>query len=138
MRFRFFLMCCAVLAASAVIADDGMWMPQQVPALGDELKKLGLQMDPDQLANLTGFPMGAIVSLGGCSASFVSPEGLVATNHHCVAGALQFNSTKENDYLQNGFLAKEKSEEITATPDARIYVTTSIEDVTKQILAAFP
>jgi hypothetical protein len=139
MKARFFLMCFVVLTtAVAAVADDGMWMPQQVPALGEELKKLGLQIDPNQLADLTGFPMGAIVSLGGCSASFVSPEGLVATNHHCVAGALQFNSTQQNDYLQNGFLAKERSQEITATPDARIYVTTAIEDVTKQILASFP
>jgi hypothetical protein len=127
-----------VFAATSVVADDGMWMPQQIPALSDELKKLGLQMDPKQLADLTGFPMGAIVSLGGCSGSFVSPEGLIATNHHCVYGALQFNSTPQNDLVKNGFLAKQKSDEIQALPDARVYVTTSIEDVTPQILAAFP
>jgi hypothetical protein len=128
----------ALAMATSVAADDGMWMPQQIPALGDELKKLGLKMDPKQLADLTGFPMGAIVSLGGCSASFVSPEGLVATNHHCVYGALQYNSTAQNDLVKNGFLAKTKSAEIQASPDARIYVTTNIEDVTKQILAPFP
>ena len=43
--------------------------------------------------DLTGHPMGAIVWLGGCTASFVSPDGLIATNHHCAAGALQYNST---------------------------------------------
>ena len=128
----------ALALATSALADDGMWMPQQIPALGDELKKLGLKLDPKQFADLTGFPMGAIVSLGGCSASFVSPDGLVATNHHCVYGALQFNSTAQNDLVTNGFLAKERSQEIQATPDSRIYVTTNIEDVTKQILAAFP
>jgi hypothetical protein len=127
-----------VLAALTASADDGMWMPQQIPAVGEELKKLGLQIDPNQFADLTGFPMGAIVSIGGCSASFVSPEGLLATNHHCVAGALQYNSTPQNDLLRNGFLARERSQEIQATPDARVFVTTAIEDVTKQILAAFP
>ena len=129
------LITCLALTASA---DDGMWMPQQIPALGEELKKLGLQMDPNQFADLTGFPMGAIVSIGGCSASFVSPDGLLATNHHCVAGALQYNSTPQNDILRNGFLARERSAEIQATPDARVWVTTKIEDVTKQILAPFP
>lgn len=129
------LVVCFALFASA---DDGMWMPQQIPAVGEELKKLGLQIDPNQFADLTGFPMGAIVSIGGCSASFVSPEGLLATNHHCVAGALQYNSTKENDILRNGFLARERGQEIQATPDARVFVTTAIEDVTKQILAPFP
>ena len=127
-----------MLTALTASADDGMWMPQQIPVLGDELKKLGLQIDPNQFADLTGFPMGAIVSIGGCSASFVSPEGLLATNHHCVAGALQFNSTPENDILRNGFLARERGQEIQATPDARVFVTTAIEDVTGQILAPFP
>ncbi len=134
----FLAMIVVALLPVAALADDGMWMPQQVPALGEELKKLGLQMDPKQFADLTAFPMGAIVSLGGCSASFVSPEGLVATNHHCVAGALQYNSTPANDILRNGFVARERGQEIQATPDSRIYVTTNIEDVTKQILAAFP
>ena len=137
MRLR---MACAVLMMLplSALADDGLWMPQQLPALGEELKKLGLQIDPHQFADLTGFPMGAIVSTGGCSASFVSPEGLIATNHHCVFGALQFNATPENDLVTNGFLARAKKDEIQATPDARIYVTTGIDDVTKQILAAFP
>jgi hypothetical protein len=119
-------------------ADDGMWMPQQIPALGPELKKLGLQLDPNQFADLTGFPMGAIVSIGGCSASFVSPEGLLVTNHHCVAGALQYNATPEKDILRDGFLARTKAEEIQATPEARVWVTTNIEDVTRQIIGSFP
>lgn len=127
-----------VVCALTAAADDGMWMPQQIPALGDELRKLGLQIDPNQFSDLTAFPMGAIVSIGGCSASFVSPEGLLATNHHCVAGALQYNSTKDNNILRDGFLARERSQEIQASPDARVYVTTAIEDVTKQILAPFP
>jgi hypothetical protein len=127
-----------LFAALHARADEGMWMPQQIPALGDELKKLGLQIDPKQFADLTGFPMGAVVSTGGCSASFVSPDGLIATNHHCVYGALQFNSTPQNDLVRNGFLAKQRTDEIQATPDARIFVTTGIEDVTSQVLAAFP
>ncbi len=138
MRRRFFLLSLIALLPFSLAADDGMWMPQQIPALGGELKKLGLQIDPGQFADLTGFPMGAIVSLGGCSASFVSPEGLVVTNHHCVYGALQYNSTPQADYVVDGFLARERSQEIQATPDARIYVTTAIDDVTSRILAPFP
>ena len=138
MKNRLFALLAMLAVPFAVVADEGMWMPQQVPALADELRKLGLQLDPNTFADLTAFPMGAIVSLGGCSASFVSPEGLVATNHHCVAGALQYNSTKENDLLRNGFLAKDKSQEIESSPGARMFVTENIQDVTKQILAPFP
>lgn len=129
----------ALLAfALTATADDGMWMPQQIPALRAELEKLGLKIDPNQFADLTGFPMGAIVQLTGCSGTFVSPMGLVVTNHHCVAGSLQYNATPQNDVLANGFHAKTLKDEIPASPDARVYVTTAIEDVTKQILAAFP
>lgn len=114
-------------------ADDGMWMPQQIPMLGDELRELGLELDPDSFADLTEFPMGAIVSLGGCSAAFVSDQGLIVTNHHCVYGSLQYNSTAERDYVADGFLAATLGDEVLASPTARVYVTTAIEDVTAEI-----
>ena len=123
-----------ILAAAAAVAQ-GMWMPQQVPELAGRLEGSGLELDPASLADLTGFPMGAIVSTGGCSASFVSPEGLIATNHHCVYGYLQYNSSAEQDLLTNGFLASSRAAEIQASPDAKIFVTTRIEDVTAQVLS---
>jgi hypothetical protein len=124
----------AVCLLPVLAGAQGMWMPQQVPQLAEQLKERGLELDPEQFADLTGFPMGAIVSTGGCSASFVSPMGLVATNHHCVYGYLQYNSTPERDLLRNGFLAPEMGEEVQASADARIYVTSKIEDVTDRVL----
>jgi Peptidase S46 len=128
----------SLFLSTSLFADDGMWMPQQIPALGPELKKLGLQIDPNSFADLTAFPMGAVVSTGGCTATFVSPDGLLATNHHCVYGSLVFNATPENDIVKNGFLARSREQEIQATPDARIFVTTNIEDVTAKILGNMP
>lgn len=126
------------LATPAARADEGMWMPQQIPELAARLKALGFAGDPKAFADLTGQPMGAIVSLGGCTASFVSPDGLIVTNHHCVTGHLQFNSTPQRNLLQDGYLAKTREEELSGGPTARIFVTTAVTDVTKQITGDIP
>ncbi|QZD86460.1 S46 family peptidase [Qipengyuania psychrotolerans] len=123
----------ACVATAPLAAKEGMFTPGQLPAIAEDLKETGLEIDPEALTDLTGFPMGAIVSLGGCSASFVSPAGLVVTNHHCARGSVQFNSTAENNYLENGFLAQAKGDELPAAPGSRIYVTTEITDVTERM-----
>ena len=51
--------------------------------------------------------MNALVRVGGCTGSFVSPEGLIITNHHCAFGAVAAASSVENDYISNGYLARE-------------------------------
>lgn len=124
------------LVSSVAVADEGMWMPQQLPEIADKLKAAGLELDPSDLTKLTEFPMGAVVSLGGCSASFVSPQGLVVTNHHCVYNSIAYNSTPENDLLANGFLAASLEDEVAAAPGSRIYVTKAVENVTAQVIDA--
>ena len=120
-------------APATAHADEGMWKPSQMPQLAAQLKARGLRMDPAALSNLAGKPLDAVISLGGCTASFVSPEGLVVTNHHCGYGAIQYNSTPERDLLETGFVAKTFDEELPADPNARIYVTQAITDVTDRI-----
>ncbi|RPI29517.1 MAG: S46 family peptidase [Acidobacteria bacterium] len=122
-----------ISAGSFLVADEGMWMPQQIPDLAPKLKAMGFTGNPAAFADLTGHPMGAVVSLGGCSASFISPEGLIVTNHHCAVGALQYNSTPQKNLLVDGFLAKTRDEEISNGPGARVYVTQSVKDVTEAI-----
>ncbi|NCP19009.1 MAG: S46 family peptidase [Erythrobacter sp.] len=126
----------AGVASQPLSAKEGMFTPEQLPEIADDLREAGLELDPNVLSDLTGFPMGAVVSLGGCSASFVSPQGLVVTNHHCARGSVQYNSTAENNYLENGFLAKTMGEELPAAPGSRIYVTTEFSDVTQRVRAA--
>ncbi|MBD3336449.1 MAG: S46 family peptidase [Candidatus Eisenbacteria bacterium] len=125
------------LAASAA-ADEGMWMPSQLPELGERLEAAGLELDPSALGDLTEYPLGAVVWLGGCTASFVSPQGLVATNHHCAYGSIQHNSTDENNILENGFLARSLEEELPAAPGSRVLVTIEVNDVTVEILGSVP
>ncbi|MDC8759456.1 S46 family peptidase [Janthinobacterium fluminis] len=127
----------AILSTTAAAhADEGMWMPQQLPQVAKQLKAAGLKLDPATLTKLTEFPMGAIVSLGGCSASFVSPQGLVATNHHCVYNSVAHNSTKDNDLLANGFLAKTFADEVPAAPGSRIFVTKDVSNVSDKVISA--
>ncbi|MEE4155584.1 MAG: S46 family peptidase [Erythrobacter sp.] len=131
----------ALLLASASLATfaapaqarEGMFTPDQLQEIAGQLEEAGLELDPQALADLTGFPMGAIVSLGNCSASFVSPTGLVVTNHHCARGSVQFNSTAENNYLEKGFYARTLGNELPAAPGSRIYVTTEVTDVTEEV-----
>jgi hypothetical protein len=124
------------LLSTVAHADEGMWMPQQLPQVAKQLKAAGLKLDPATLTKLTEFPMSAIVSLGGCSASFVSPQGLVATNHHCVYNSVAVNSTPQNDILANGFLAKSFAEEVPAAPGTRVFVTKAVTNVSDKIINA--
>jgi hypothetical protein len=122
------------LTGSGAYAVEGMWQPEQLPLIEKDLKAKGLAIKPENLNDLTAFPMNAIVSLGGCSASFVSDLGLVVTNHHCAYGSIQFNSTPERNLLENGFYANTLADELPAAPGARVFVTESIQDVTKDLL----
>ena len=121
------------VAANAV-ADEGQWQPHQLPQLKSELKRIGITMPAEKLADLSKHPMSAIVSLGGCSASFVSPEGLVVTNHHCAYGAIQRNATPEKNYIVDGFLARTRAEELPGGPNTLVYVTEKVENVTSRVL----
>ena len=123
-----------LVASQTASADEGMWLPEQLPDVAERMRTLGLQLDPESLVDLHAHPLGAVVSLGGCSASFVSEHGLVVTNHHCAVGALQHNSTPELNLLDTGFLAQEREEEIWAGPGSRVLVTEEITDVTDEVL----
>src|SRR5690606_30792308 len=77
----------------------------------------------------------ALVRVGGCTGSFVSPNGLVITNHHCAFSAVQLASTPTHNYLENGFVARSHEQEIEAQ-GLTIRITESYEDVSDKILSA--
>ncbi len=123
------------LAPPSARADEGMWLPEQLPAHAPELKRMGLELPAAQLADPMGQPLGSIVTLGFCSASFVSPDGLIATNHHCVSGFLQYLSDGEQDRNEDGYLAGSRAEEAWVGPGSEVGVVEKITDVTDRVLA---
>jgi len=110
-----------------------MWMPRQLPKHAKALKALGLEMPAGEFADPKKAPLAAAVSLGGCSASFVSSAGLMVTNHHCITGVLQYNSTPEKNLLKDGFSATSNAKELWAGPTQKVYVAKRITDVTDQV-----
>ncbi len=125
----------SVIAKKAFENPGGMWVPSQLADHGETLKNAGLELDPKTLTDPTAPPLGAVVSLGGCSASFVSPDGLIVTNHHCVTRILQFNSTPEKNLANDGYIAKTRADEKWAGPTNRVFVTQSFKDVTTDMRA---
>ncbi len=122
------------LAATAQ-ADEGMWMPTQLPDLAEPLAKAGFRGDPAALADVTAPPLSAVVRAGGGTGSFVSADGLLLTNHHVAMGVIQYNSTPQHDLINEGFIARDRADERPANPDFRVLVTVGFDKVTDEVLA---
>jgi hypothetical protein len=116
-------------------ADEGMWLPSQLPRIAGQLKAAGFQGDPADLADLTRPPLNAVVKVGGATGAFVSKDGLVLTNHHVAFGVIQYNSTPQRDLIEHGYVAADRTQELPASPDFRLRVTTGFDKVTERILA---
>jgi len=114
--------------------DEGMFPLSEINKL--DLKKAGLKIDQKEIYNPDSTSLiDALVNVGGCTGSFISDEGLIITNHHCAFSAVQQASTPENDYLNKGFVANKREQEIPAR-DLTCRITESYEDVSSKILSA--
>ncbi len=111
-------------------AEEGMWTFDNLPVDG---LKANYQFTPDKV--WVDHAMRASVNLGGCSASFISPQGLIMTNHHCVAGCLQQISSAKKNYLLDGFLARKNEDEMRC-PVTEASRLEQITDVTNVVNAA--
>jgi len=121
------------LSATAA-ANEGMWMPTQLPELAKTLKAAGFEGDPSALADVTAPPLDAVVRIGGGTGSFVSGDGLLLTNHHVAYGVIQYNSGQGHDYINEGFIASGRDDERPANPDYRVLVTVGFDKVTDDVL----
>ena len=123
----------AVLALplSAARANEGMWT---IDAFPTARMKAAYGWAPDQ-AWLDKVRGAAVRLTGGCSASFVSPDALILTNHHCVATCVEQNSTDSNNILATGFTAGTRARELKCAGQ-QAEVVTAIVDVTPRVKAA--
>ena len=99
----------AFLFQQYAMADEGMWLINMLDKqLSSKMKAKGFKLAPNEIYNENGGALtDAIVALdgGSCSASIISADGLLITNHHCAYGDIQAISTPDNNYLENGFWA---------------------------------
>ena len=107
-----------IIASPSVKADEGMWLPLFVKRLNYvDMQKQGLQLTPEEIYSVNNSSLkDAIVRLGRgfCTGEIISDQGLMLTNHHCGFGVIQEQSTEENNYLDDGFWAMSKEEELPA------------------------
>ena len=122
---------CMACLANVSRGDEGMWLLNDLPK--ELLKKRYDFVPSDEWAR--HIMLSSVRFSSGGSASFVSSNGLVLTNHHVAADTLHKLSTPENNYYENGFLARTPEEELKA-PDLELNQLVSIEDVTDQVNAA--
>lgn len=122
---------CLLALAVCFLPDEGQWLPTQVREMDwAALQKRGMVMTKDEFWHPEkGGVLSATVQINGCTASFVSPDGLLLTNHHCGFGAVTALSSKEHNYLEDGFAAATRADELPA-PGMVASVLKRIEDVT--------
>ncbi|MGD9900542.1 MAG: S46 family peptidase, partial [Calditrichaceae bacterium] len=113
--------------------DEGILPLSEIQNMN--LDKKGLKIDPAAIYNENGISLiDAVVNISGCTGSFVSPEGLILTNHHCAYRAAQAASTEENDYIRDGFLAGDRSKELPAK-GYTVRITDWYKDVSDEVLS---
>ena len=137
MRKKTHLLCIALMMlVMGARADEGMWLPYSINGQNlADMQRLGCKLTAEQIFSFNQPSLkDAIVQFGGgCTGELISPEGLLLTNHHCGLSYVQSHASVEHDYLQDGFWARSKAEEL---PNEGLTVSflAYIEDVTTAIL----
>lgn len=136
MKKLFSLLISLILALNlSVKADEGMWMLPLLEKLNmGTMTELGLKLSAEEIysINHSSIKDAIVIFGGGCTAEIVSSQGLLLTNHHCGLGRIQAHSSVEHNYLEDGFWAMSKEEELT-NPGLSVTFLVRIEDVSEKI-----
>lgn len=127
-----------LLSVGSLRADEGMWMLPLIQKLNmNKMSALGFKLSAKDIydINKSSLKDAVLVFGGGCTAEIISKDGLLLTNHHCGYGTIQKLSAVDHNYLQDGFWAKNRDEEIPA-PGLTVTFLDRFEDVTKQVTEA--
>jgi hypothetical protein len=125
-----------IAGPATAYAGEGMWTLDKLDRCPfDQWKAKGLAAGPGEIYNPEGVALAnAVVQIGGGTGSFVSPNGLILTNHHVAFGALQRQSSVDVNYIKDGFLARTFGDEIPAM-GYEVRCLLDIKDVTKDVLS---
>jgi hypothetical protein len=120
--------CLPLTAVAPALADEGMWTLDNLPVqqIKDQYHFTPTQTWVDHVEH------AALRIAGGCTASFVSADGLVMTNHHCANGCLVTNSSSKKNLMDTGFTAADREDELKC-PDMELNQLESITDVTAKV-----
>jgi hypothetical protein len=127
-----------ILSVGTMRADEGMWMLPLIQKLNSKkMSEMGFKLSAKDIYDINNTSLkDAVLSFGGgCTAEIISKEGLVLTNHHCGYGTIQRLSTVDHDYLQNGFWALNRDQELPAK-NLTVTFLDHFEDVTQAITEA--
>lgn len=136
MRKSVLLVLCLFVGHFLAKANEGMWIPLFLKQLNEaEMKGLGMKLSAEDIYSVNQSSLkDAICQFGGgCTAELISDKGLLLTNHHCGYDNIQNHSTLEHNYLENGFWAMNKKQELT-NPGLTATFIIRIEDVTEAAL----
>ena len=133
---RLLLCTIACITLSTATADEGMWLPSLIKKRIKDMRKMGFKLKADDIySDKKASLKDAVMQFGGgCTGEFISPDGLLLTNHHCGYASIQKLSSVEHDYLTDGYWAKSRSEEL-HVPGLTISLLEKMEDVTERIAA---
>ncbi len=126
----------ALFLAAQAFATEGMWLPLLLKQLNEaEMQSMGMKMSAEDIYSVNRSSLkDAIVRIGGCTGEIISDQGLLLTNHHCGYGQIQAHSSLQNNYLEDGFWAMTRAQEL-PNPGLTATFIVRIEDVTEQVLA---
>ena len=133
---------CSLCLNAAPTPDEGMWLPNKIAQLNyGQMQKLGCKLTAEEIYSINNsclkdaiFQLQSAEGDGFCTGEIVSDQGLLFTNHHCGYESITKLSTTEHNYLDNGYWAKSKEEELSA-PWLRVTRVVRIDDVTSRVLA---